>query len=92
MNDDIDADIIGTAFFNQHFQLDEAVDLLNMEAIRTKDTEYLPSPPIDKTGIICGVVTMNEYVEIIIKYPEGILQLNKTEFYDNNLIIDEKKL
>ncbi len=90
MSKDIEIDVIGSSFFGEHFELNEAVGMLYKEAIRIKDTKYLPNPPFDKTGIICGVVTMNDFVEILVKYPEGILQLNKSEFFGYNLIVDER--
>lgn len=87
MSKDTEIDIIGSSFFGQHFELKEAVKLLYQEVIRTKDSNYLPKPPFEKTGLVCGVVTMNDFIEILIKYPEGILQLNKSEFYECNLLV-----
>lgn len=90
MSKDTEIDMIGSSFFGEHFELNEAVSMLYREAIREEDAKYLPNPPFDKTGIICGVVTMNDFVEILVKYPEGILQLNKSEFFGCNLIVDER--
>jgi len=90
MSKDIEIGMIGTDFMSQHFELDEAVDMLYREAIRAIDAHYLPNPPFDKTGIICGVVTMNDFVEILVKYPEGILQLNKSEFFECNEVVADR--
>ena len=90
MSKDTEIDVIGSSLFEQHFELNEAVNLLYQEVIRTKDSTHLPSPPFDKTGIICGLVTMNDFIEILVKYPEGILQLNKAEFFGFNQLVPDR--
>jgi hypothetical protein len=90
MSKDIETDLIEPDFLNKHFKLGEAVDLLYLEAIRNEDAKHLPNPPFDKTGIICGLVTMNDFIEILVKYPEGILQLNKTEFFGFNQLVPDR--
>lgn len=90
MSKHTETDLIGNPFIDDHFELNEAVRMLYREVIRSEDAELLPKPPFDKTGIICGVVTMNDFIEILIKYPEGILQLNKSEFFNFNQLVPER--
>ncbi len=90
MSKHTETSLIGKPFMDDHFELNEAVEMLYGEAIRLEDADLLPNPPFDKTGIICGVVTMNDFIEILVKYPEGILQLNKAEFFNFNQIVPDR--
>ncbi len=89
MTDELDVELIGNWLPGQQFELQEAIGLLHSEAIRVQDRAYLQNPPIEKIGIICGVLTMNDEVEIIIRFPEGILQLNKSELYSDYLLVED---
>jgi hypothetical protein len=90
MSKNNEIDMIKPTFLEKHFKLDEAVNLLYLEAIRNEDSEYLPNPPFEKTGTICGIVTMNDFIEVLVKYPEGILQLNKAEFFGFNQLVPDR--
>lgn len=71
------------------FEMEEAIALLHQEVIRIEDREYLPSPPIDSIGIVCGVLTMNDEVEIVVRFMEGFEQLNKTELKNSYLLVEK---
>jgi len=90
MSKNNEIDMIKPTLPEKHFKLDEAVNLLYLEAIRNEDAEYLPNPPFEKTGTICGIVTMNDFIEVLVKYPEGILQLNKVEFFGFNQLVPDR--
>jgi len=80
MNDEMSVEMIGSLLPDSQFELNEAIGLLNSEVVRIQDRACLPNPPIEAIGIICGVITMNDEVEIIVKFYEGIVQFNKVEF------------
>jgi len=62
------------------FELDEACALLNRECVRNRDSAFYKAPPADKAGIIVGVLTMNEEIELLIKFLDGMEQVVKSEF------------
>ncbi len=71
------------------FELTEACSLMCREVVRTEDAELLPRPPITKTGNIVGVLAVNEEIEIVVRFPEGMEQLTKTEFCGDYKLVPE---
>ncbi len=74
---------------NLTFKIDEACHLLYHEVIRIEDKAYLPLPPNDKVGIVVGVITMNEEIEVLVKFMSGIEQLVKTEFCSDYIMVPD---
>ncbi|WP_415906256.1 hypothetical protein ACMXYX_15820 [Neptuniibacter sp. QD72_48] len=70
------------------FDLDEAISLLHQEIVRLEDRAYLPIPPNDKAGLIVGVIDLNDEVEVLVKFEEGVLQLTKNELRTGFLMAD----
>lgn len=71
------------------FNLKEACQLLNHEVIRSQDVDFLPSPPQEKIGIIVGVLTMNEEIEVILKFDGIIEQLIKAELCGDYIVLND---
>lgn len=71
------------------FELKEACSLMCREVIRNQDVHLLPKPPIMKTGNIVGVIAMNEEIELIVRFPESMEQLTKTEFCGDYKLVPE---
>ncbi|RDE18974.1 hypothetical protein DV711_15305 [Motiliproteus coralliicola] len=71
------------------FTVEEAVAVLNREVVRLEDRACLPNPPISKTGVVVGVLTMNEQIEVLVKFTEGIEQLVKTEFCGDFVMVED---
>jgi len=71
------------------FQLQEACALMCREVIRNKDVNLLPKPPTMKTGNIVGVIAMNDEIELIVRFPNEMLQLSKTEFCGDYKLVPE---
>ena len=72
------------------FTLDEAVSLIYRLAVLKKDV----MPPgkkysITQIGHICGVLTLNDQIEIVIKFHDEMRQFTKEEFYAQVKILDE---
>jgi len=59
------------------FTVQEVVALLNYTVIRLdRGDKFVP----ENLGIICGVLTLNEDVEIVVKFIDRVGQFTKTEF------------
>jgi len=70
---------IETFGFGEQFTLKDAFDLLNSHVVKKED-ENNKNLPIEKIGFVAGVITLNDEVEVMIKFPNGLLQLTKTTF------------
>ncbi|MBS0423209.1 MAG: hypothetical protein JSR71_01990 [Proteobacteria bacterium] len=71
------------------FTLNEAVSLIYRLAVLKKDV----LPPgkkysITQIGHICGVLTLNDQIEIVIKFHDEMRQFTKEEFYAQVQLLD----
>ena len=71
------------------FTLNEAVSLIYRLAVLKKDV----IPPgkkysITQIGHICGVLTLNDQIEIVIKFHDEMRQFTKEEFYAQVQLLD----
>ncbi|MXS84137.1 hypothetical protein [Nitrosomonas oligotropha] len=72
------------------FTLDEAVSLIYRLAILKKDAPQLGKKySITQIGHICGVLTINDQIEIVIKFHDEMRQFTKEEFYAQVKLLDE---
>lgn len=71
------------------FELTEACALMCREVVRNRDVNLLPKPSVVKTGNVVGVIAMNEEIELIVRFPEEMLQLTKTEFCGDYKLVPE---
>lgn len=46
-------------------------------------------PSITQIGHICGVLTMNDQIEIVIKFHDEMRQFTKEEFYAQVKLLDK---
>lgn len=72
------------------FTLNEAVSLIYRLTVLKKDI----MPPgekysITQIGHICGVLTLNDQIEIVIKFHDEMRQFTKEEFYTQVKLLDE---
>jgi hypothetical protein len=71
---------------NQSFNIDEVVRLINRPIIRNeKGNKFIP----ENIGLIVGVVTLNQEVEMVVKFIDRITQFTKTEFNKAYRVIEE---
>jgi hypothetical protein len=72
------------------FDLEEAVSLIYRLAVLKKDA---PVPgkklSITQIGHICGVLTLNDQIEIVIKFHDEMRQFTKEEFYVQVKLLDK---
>lgn len=70
---------IETFGFSDQFTPQSAFELLNSHVVKKED-ENNKNLAIDKIGFVAGVITLNDEVEVMIKFPKELLQLTKTVF------------
>jgi hypothetical protein len=64
---------------SKQFTPQEAFNLLNSHVVK-KENENNKNIPIEKIGFVAGVITLNDEVEVMVKFPEQLIQLTKTTF------------
>ncbi|SEB17799.1 hypothetical protein SAMN02745729_13111 [Marinobacterium iners DSM 11526] len=89
MSRDYDIETFGDWNPELSFELNEAVSLFYKEVIRIQDRAHLPKPPIEVIGIVCGVLTLNDEIEVIIRFPNKLEQLCKTEFCGDFILVEK---
>lgn len=68
------------------FTVPEVVKLINYTVIKNdRTTEFLPK----NLGIIVGVLTLNDEVEMVVKFIDRICQFTKSEFNKQYRVIRE---
>lgn len=71
------------------FTLDEAVSLIYRLAVLKKDAlQPGKKYSITQIGHICGVLTLNDQIEIVIKFHNEMRQFTKEEFYSQVTVLD----
>jgi hypothetical protein len=71
------------------FTLQEAVSLIyRIAVLKTSLGEGKKPPGITDMGHICGVLTLNEQIEVVIKFHDALRQFNKQEFQDQVSLMD----
>lgn len=66
------------------FSINEVVALLNFTVIKhDKGDHFVP----ENLGIICGVLTLNNEVEIVVKFIDRVGQFTKAEFNKHYRVI-----
>jgi hypothetical protein len=65
--------------FGDQFTLDDAFELLNCHVVKKGDEEKAETT-IEVIGFVAGIITLNDEVEVMIKFPNELVQLTKTTF------------
>ena len=73
--------------FGDQFTPQEAFELLNSHVVKKED-EKNKNLPIEKIGFVAGVITLNDEVEVIIKFPKELIQLTKTAFNEQMTLLE----
>ncbi|MEH6649146.1 MAG: hypothetical protein V7707_03875 [Motiliproteus sp.] len=89
MTDEQGIDFLGDWNPDLRFTVVEAVAVINREVVRLEDRAHLPNPPISKIGVVVGLLTMNEQIEVLVKFTDGIEQLVKTEFCGDFVMVED---
>ena len=62
------------------FEQQEAFDLMDQMVRKETDPGADETNYIDNIGVVCGVLAMNDEVEVVVKYFSGLRQYTKSEF------------
>jgi hypothetical protein len=73
--------------FGDQFTPQEAFELLNSHVVKKED-EKNKNLPIEKIGFVAGVITLNDEVEVMIKFPKELIQLTKTAFAEQMSLLE----
>ncbi|MGL1958691.1 MAG: hypothetical protein OCD00_15395 [Colwellia sp.] len=65
--------------FGDQFTLDTAFELLNCHVVKKGDEKKAKST-IEVIGFVAGVITLNDEIEVMIKFPKELVQLTKSTF------------
>ncbi|MFX3658313.1 MAG: hypothetical protein ACN6I7_04075 [bacterium] len=61
------------------FELQEAFDLIN-KTVLAKGTWAFGQQTVQSIGIVVGVLALNDEVEVVVKFMDRVVQMNKREF------------
>jgi len=78
---------IDTFGFGDQFTPQEAFELLNSHVVKKED-ENNKNLPIEKIGFVAGVITLNDEVEVMIKFPKQLIQLSKSAFSQQMTLLE----
>ncbi|MGJ0485658.1 MAG: hypothetical protein ACR65R_14195 [Methylomicrobium sp.] len=70
------------------FMLNEAVSLIYRHIVLKKNMDKSNTPDITQIGHICGVLTLNDQIEIVIKFHDELRQFTKQEFEAEIKLLD----
>jgi len=73
--------------FNDQFTMQEAFELLNSHVVKKEDEDN-KDLQIEKIGFVAGVITLNDEIEVMIKFPNQLTQLTKTAFADQMSLLE----
>lgn len=65
--------------FTDQFTTEDAFELLNSHVVK-KAHKNEKNLAIEKIGFVAGVITLNDEVEVMVKFPKELLQLTKADF------------
>jgi len=78
---------IETFGFGDQFTPEDAFELLNSHVVKKED-EHNKNLAIEKIGFVAGVITLNDEVEVMIKFPNQLIQLKKTAFTEKMTLLE----
>jgi len=69
------------------YTLEEATALVHAEVVRKED--YSKNPPVEKRGFIAGVISLNDEIELLVKFDDQLLQIGKENFEASIVILPD---
>ena len=73
--------------FGDQFNLKDAYDLLNCHVVKI-ELKDKKNHDISEIGFVAGIITLNDEIEVMIKFSQELLQLNKTDFYNKISLLE----
>jgi hypothetical protein len=81
----VDISEIGHTDPGDIFALEEATAMLNCHVVPKDLVDQQPN--IDVIGFVAGVITLNDEVEILLKFQDSLQQVGKFEFIRRYLVV-----
>jgi hypothetical protein len=78
---------IKTFGFGDQFTLESAFELLNCHVVKKGDENKAEST-IEVIGFVAGIITLNDEIEVMIKFPEELVQLTKIAFSEQMMLLE----
>ncbi len=69
------------------YTLEEATALIHAEIVRKED--YSKNPPMEKRGFIAGLVSLNDEIELLLKFDEALIQVTKAAFEKDIIVMPD---
>ena len=70
------------------FALDEAVALIYQHVVlKEKLSSHTKKPQLENIGHICGVLTLNDQIEVVVKFKDELRQFSKNELQSELIIL-----
>ena len=91
MTDETAISEIGDWDPSRQFSLEEAVTLINRIVVNRPDKHYenvKRDMPIECLGIVSGVLTLNDEIEVLVKLYTEVRQYNKAAFEKNFMLVE----
>ena len=73
--------------FGDQFTLNEAFDVLNCHVVKKGDEEKAKNTT-QVIGFVAGIITLNDEIEVMVKFPEELVQLTKTAFTQQMTLLE----
>ncbi|WP_144391753.1 hypothetical protein [Pleionea sediminis] len=90
MTNDIEISTFGLLDKNNQFELDEAVKLMHCHVAKKCNSKRNKKKlRTEEIGIVVGLLVINEEVEIVLKFLQGMKQVTKAEFNDSFILLDD---
>lgn len=70
------------------FALNEAVALIYQHVVlKDKLASHTEKPQLENIGHICGVLALNDQIEVVVKFKDELRQFDKAEFQSRLVIL-----
>lgn len=73
--------------FGDQFTPEDAFELLNSHVVKKED-EQNKNLAIEQIGFVAGVITLNDEVEVMVKFPNELIQLTKIAFTEKLTLLE----
>ena len=85
--DNTNEDLATFEYVGFGYTLEEATKLMHQEVMRNK--ELTKRKTIQNTGLVSGILHLNEEIELVIQFYSRIEQFTKTEFQENITVVTD---
>lgn len=69
------------------YTLEEATALVHAEVVRKE--HYSENPPLEKRGFVAGLISLNDEIELLVKFDEKLIQITKAAFEEKIVVLPD---